>query len=208
MAKDYLGAIRVKPDDLLQYGKLGMKWGVRKRDNHAKNLQSINPNLSSKKAKEIAAKSGPIDRLGAKMVVKDQTKADKQMAKPKRAEAIAEERRSNIQDHVESSSARYDRLAKQAKAGKASDMTEQDLKFFNARTDALAKINKMNEAKPGWLAETSKKVLQQTAQNTMQNIADGVAKKYVSGPILDSIGASGKKTPKKQPLAIEGPKKK
>jgi len=94
---------------------------------------------------------------------------------------------------TETSSARYARLQAQAKAGRASDMSEADLKFFNARTEALAKINKLNETNPSWLSTTSKKVLQQAAQNTMQSIADGVAKKYISGPILDSLPEPGKK---------------
>jgi hypothetical protein len=84
-------------------------------------------------------------------------------------------------------------LAAQAKAGRASDMSETDLKFFNARTEALAKINKMNEKNPSWLSTTSKKVLQQAAQNTMQSVADGVAKKYISGPILESLPDPTKK---------------
>lgn len=96
---------------------------------------------------------------------------------------------STISEHngVETSSARYARLAAQAKAGRAADMNEPDLKFFNSRTEALAKINKLNETNPSWLSTTSKKVLQQAAQNTMQSIADGVAKKYISGPLLESL---------------------
>jgi hypothetical protein len=103
--------------------------------------------------------------------------------------------KSVIESHngAETSSARYSRLAAQAKAGRASDMSETDLKFFNARTEALAKINKMNEKNPSWLSTTSKKVLQQAAQNTMQSVADGVAKKYISGPILESLPDPTKK---------------
>jgi len=96
----------------------------------------------------------------------------------------------------ETSSARYSRLAAQAKSGKAHEMTEADLKFFNARTEALTKINKLNERNPSWLSTTSKKVLQQAAQNTMQSVADGVAKKYISGPILESLPAPKPPEPK------------
>lgn len=90
-------------------------------------------------------------------------------------------------DGSETSSARYARLAAQAKAGGASSMNEPDLKFFNSRTEALSKVNKMYQQDPSWLSTTSKKVLQQAAQTTMQSVADGVAKKYISGPILDSL---------------------
>ena len=93
----------------------------------------------------------------------------------------------------ETSAQRYSRLQSQAKQGKAHEMSEADLKFFNSRTEALSKINKMNQKNPSWLGETSKKVLQQAAQNTMQQIADGVAKKYVSQPILDQINNVEKK---------------
>lgn len=93
----------------------------------------------------------------------------------------------------ETSGARYARLAQDAKSGQAHNMSEQDLKFFNARTEALTKINKLNEAKPSWLADTAKKVVQQTAQNQMQAISDGVAKKYISGPILDGINGAAAK---------------
>lgn len=97
----------------------------------------------------------------------------------------------NIQDNVESSSSRYDRIAGTAKSGRAHELTEADLKFFNARTEALGKIAKLNEVKPSWLKDTATKVAQQTAQNQMQAVADGVAKKFISGPILDSLNAAG-----------------
>lgn len=97
----------------------------------------------------------------------------------------------NIQDNVESSSSRYARLDQQAKAGKAFEMTEQDLKFYNARTDALAKINKMNEEKPSWLRETTTTVIQSAAQRQMQMVANGLADKYVGDPIKAALKASG-----------------
>jgi hypothetical protein len=89
---------------------------------------------------------------------------------------------------VETSAQRYARLAETAKQGGASSLSDTDLKFFNARTDAITKINKMYEEKPGWLAETSKKVLLNTAEQTMQQVSNGVAKKYISAPILEGMG--------------------
>jgi len=90
-------------------------------------------------------------------------------------------------DGSETSATRYARLSEQVKAGNTGVMSEPDLRFFNARTEALAKVNKLNEKNPSWLTSTSKKVLQQAAQNTMQSIADGVAKKYISGPLLEAL---------------------
>ncbi len=87
----------------------------------------------------------------------------------------------------ETSAARYSRLAAQAKAGRGSEMSDTDLKFFNARTEALKKVNQMNETKPGWLAETSKTVLQQSARRQMQMVSDTLADKYIGKPIADAL---------------------
>lgn len=97
------------------------------------------------------------------------------------------ETKKTVTDGAETSSARYSRLKAQAKAGKGSEMSDEDLKFFNARTEALSKIAKMNETKPGWIADTAKKVLQQTAQNGMQEVVDALRKKHITGPIVKSI---------------------
>lgn len=99
----------------------------------------------------------------------------------------------NIQDHVESSAERYARLSAHAKSGKASDMTDQDLKFFNARTEALNKIQKLNESDPSWLSKTSKKVVQTTAERQMQSLSDTLADKYIGKPIADAIKGAAKK---------------
>lgn len=90
----------------------------------------------------------------------------------------------------ETSGARYARLAAQAKAQGAESLSDTDIKFFNARTDAVLKINKMNEKKPGWLHGTTKTVLQQTAQKQMQALADGIASKYISTPLLSALKGS------------------
>lgn len=118
----------------------------------------------------------------------------KQAEKKAEASAPANKPSSNIQDHVESSSARYDRLASQAKAGKAKEMTEQDLKFFNARTEALSKVAKLNETQPGWLRDTTTKVVQQSAQRQMQSIADTLADKYIGDTLKAALKGKTEET--------------
>lgn len=159
--RDYLAALKVEPGDKLDYGIKGMKWGVRRSSSQ------LRAAAKTRQAQPEAGKSG------AKSATKSPT--------PHVQNHLG------IQSHVESSPARYARLRAQAKAGKASQMTEQDLKFFNARTEALAKVNKMNEKKSGWLAETTKTVLLNSTQKSMQAVSDSVANKYVSGPIIDAI---------------------
>ena len=87
----------------------------------------------------------------------------------------------------ESSAQRYARLTGEAKGGGATNCSDADLKFYNSRTEAMAKVDKMFETQPSWLKSTSKKVLQNAAQRTMQDIANGVSTKYISGPILENL---------------------
>lgn len=145
--KDYLAMLRPKPEDALQYGVKGMRWGHRRTSSQLK--------AAAAKRAESAPKH-------------DVTKAPS--------------------SGVETSATRYARLKIQAKEGGASSMSDEDLKFFNARTEALAKVNKMNEVNPGWLSKTSKKIMQATAEQQMQAISSALANKYISGPIVDSIG--------------------
>lgn len=90
----------------------------------------------------------------------------------------------------ETPASRYARLEVAAKSGGARSMSEEDLKFFNARTEALSKVNKLNQTNPSWLQATSKKVLQQAAQTAMQDVANGVTKKYITTPILDNLSTA------------------
>lgn len=114
----------------------------------------------------------------------------------------------DIQDKVEGSAERYARLAGQAKAGQAGVMSDQDLKFFNARTEALSKINKLNEDKPSWLKETTTKVIQQSAQRQMQGLADAVADKYIGDPLKNAIkgGAEAAVAVKASATGVSTPK--
>ena len=99
----------------------------------------------------------------------------------------------------ETAQARYARLTEAAKSGGASSLSDDDLKFVNARTEALAKVNKMNQTNPGWLSTTSKKVLQNTAQKVMQEISNDVARKYITVPITGALGAAKQDESTKKP---------
>lgn len=160
---EYLAAFQADPEkDAVQYGIKGMHWGVRRSSSQLRAAAKSSGGASKKESTEkkpAASSSG---------TVKEKPKGD-------------------IQDRVESSSDRYDRLTGAAKAGRAHEFTEADLKFYNARTDALAKINKMNEEQPSWLKETATKVIQQSAQRQMQGLADAVADKYIGDPLKNAL---------------------
>jgi len=163
---DYLGMITAEPGDKVDHGVKGMKWGVRR---------------SSAQLKVAAAKRGEGEAS---------TKSSEK--KPESTSSSSSSSSSTSSTHsttstVETSQARYSRLAAQAKAGKAHEMSEADLKFFNARTEALAKVGKMYSKDENWLAKTSKEVLRNTAKNSMQAVATAVAQKYIDDRIVGSI---------------------
>ena len=89
--------------------------------------------------------------------------------------------------HDESAPERYARLSQVAKEGRASELSDADLKFYNARSDAIAKINKMNQEKPGWLQKTAKDVAKATAMNTMTGITTSLANKYIGQKVTEAI---------------------
>lgn len=166
---DYIGAAMASAKDLKHYGRKGMKWGQRIFSRDSKSSGG-----GEKTSKAKTETSAPAKKTGGS-----------------ESSAPAKRPPGNIQDNVESSSARYARLHQQAKAGKAFEMTEQDLKFYNARTDALAKINKINEERPSWLRETTTTVIQSAAQRQMQMVTNAIADKYVGDPIKAALKASG-----------------
>lgn len=181
--RDYLGIRKVDPDDLEQHGILGMKWGRRRTE----------AQLATETKARAASGEKVTPTAKAKAAVKEETPGTRAM------------------NGVETSAQRYARLASIAKTGGASSLDDTDLKFFNARTDALSKINKLNESNPGWLKTTTKTVLQNAAQRQMQAVADGVAGKFISGPILEGLKAEAGKpkteTPKTDAPKTETPKK-
>lgn len=162
MPKDYLGMRQAEPDDKEDHGIKGQRWGVRRADSAIK-----------------AA------------IAKRAAKGEEVTPTKKAAEVLGSEKKTTTESSTpavgETSQARYSRLQSQAKAGRASEMSEADLKFFNARTEALSKVAKLNETQPGWLAETAKSVLQTAAKRQLQAIADATADKYIGDKIKASL---------------------
>lgn len=190
--------------DAKQHGVKGMHWGIRRSRSELRTAAAKRAFEPAKKMNEELdahlkkhAKDGTTDTKayldGREAIlrkhIKDPAAADAAVKRyvirpegePKKVVGAAS---------GETSPQRYARLAEQAKSGRANEMDEQDLKFFNARTEALAKIAKMNETQPGWLAVTTKKVLQNAAQTAMQDVATGATKKLISGPLLETLNKS------------------
>jgi hypothetical protein len=134
---DYLGKLDLDPEDKLDYGVPGMKWGRRKSE-------------ATGESKSAASKTIP--------------------------KAPANE----------GSAQKYDRLRAQIKSHGPNSLEPDELNFVTARTEAIAKINKMNVASPGWLTDTSKIVLQETTKTLMKDLAGAAVKEYIAKPLIKS----------------------
>ena len=154
--------------DAVQYGVKGMKWGVRRSSRELRKAASARKPTAKKDEPKPEVNKTPSGSSGGKLA------------------------ENSIQNHVETSTQRYARLEAQAKGGGAKDFTEQDLKFFNARTEALGKVAKMYEKKPGLLASLAQETLKNTTKSVMQEVTGSLAKKYISKPLVDSLAGSKK----------------
>lgn len=163
MARNYFEDFKHLRGQLKQHGVKGMRWGVRRSSTQLR---------SAAKARGDAPKKPPAAET------------------TKSSSGGTVKKTGDIQDKVESSADRYSRLTAQAKGGGAAQMTEADLKFYNARTDALAKINKVTQEEPTWLRKTAVSVIQQSAQRQMQSLSDTLADKYIGDPL--KAGLKGK----------------
>lgn len=84
----------------------------------------------------------------------------------------------------ENSAQKYDRLRAQIKTHGPNSLEPDELNFVNARTEAIAKINKMNIASPGWLTDTSKVILQETTKTLMKDLAVKAGKEFIVKPLI------------------------
>ena len=181
MPQDYLAMDKPSKLDMVQHGVKGMHWGI----------------IRDRATLRASKKPHPTDPN--KILVKDsKTGQTHEAPRTKSAPPPAAAPHKVVgAASGETSQARYNRLAEQAKAGRANEFDEQDLKFFNARTEALAKINNLNQQDPGWLSSTTKKVLQTSAERALQNISNSVTDKYLSGPVIEALGAAKTEPSKK-----------
>jgi len=169
--KDHIGMGTKQPEDKEDHGIKGQRWGI------------------VRSSKELA--KSVIQRKKEGKDVTPTAKAEKALAKEtegdKKPESSDSKPAAKIPGIQEPAPERYARLQSEAKAGKAADWNEADLKFFNARTEALSKVAKLNETQPGWLSTTAKGVLKTAAQRQLQQVANSVGDKYISDKISASL---------------------
>lgn len=173
---------RPGPEDALQYGVKGMKWGVRKDrgkggdggDSSKSKKKSPGPNGGTMQEVYVNKKTGSTHEINPDgSVGKQVDTAPKQKTTEKSNPGL------KALTGEETSAARYSRLQNEAKSGLQTNWTDQDLKFFNARTEAIGKINKMYQKEPNWLVETLKDTAKQQAKNALNQYVGNVTQNYI-----------------------------
>lgn len=159
---DYVAAIFSAPEDAEHYGVKGMKWGVRR---------------SSAQLRSAATK-------------RTESTSKKEAPESKPASSSSKGSSSESPSSTESSSDRYARLAAAAKKDGSNSLTDTDLKFFNARTEAIKKVDALYKKQENPMKDITKKVLLNSTERTMQTITDELGKKYISGPLIESMQKS------------------
>lgn len=200
MAKDYLSMVSPSPADAEHYGVKGMRWGIRRDPKTGarpiavalnesafgratqRNVDRYNRNQAAKAMKKAVKTTDPEKKAKALKKAEDfgadisskGAKAQATKASPPKAPAN------------EPASQKYNRLRTQIKTHGPNSLEPDELNFVNARTEAIAKVNKMNLSSPGWLTDTSKVVLQDTTKTLMKDLAKAAVKEYIAKPLIKS----------------------
>ena len=90
----------------------------------------------------------------------------------------------------ESSSDRYNRLLTQAKKSGGNSLTDEELRFVTSRGDAIRRVQQLSNEKPSWISDTAQQVLKNAAKQSLQSVANSVAKKYINDAIIPKKSGS------------------
>jgi hypothetical protein len=186
---DYLAQYRDEPDDILHFGVKGMKWGVRNDSSRAARDRVIAGKASAGDKARVTLGSSSHDLIwggGLKgAAARMNARHDKKSAKESTSASV-----DHLVNHTgpETHSQRYERIRTIAKAGRTKDLSDDDMRFFNNRSQAIHKVNAYTAKKPHWAKETGVKVLQNTATAAVGGVAAAVTARYVTKPLIDGLG--------------------
>lgn len=160
MLTDYVGSFSAASGtELLHHGVKGMKWGVRKPSGSGAAAKPSKVTAKVAGAKEVAAE------------VKTQAKPHAVVAQVK----AAVDNESGIE--------KYNRLKSEVSKGNANKLDDDDLKFLNARADAIAKANKAFNQQGSWLQKTVQSAVDNAVQTQAKKAANLVAEKYIGAKL-------------------------
>lgn len=192
MVKDYIAAYVPSSDDIRHFGVRGMKWGVRrnrsaggkatptrarKKEDKANADTKQHAALMARAEKIKAGTGRPLIVNGkllsrAESVSHLQKQAAKLGVKPKTAEVKPADKKP-AEPSLPTKS--FNELKAQVKEKGANSLSDDELKYLNARTEALGKAQKAYGDQGSWLAKTVKSSLKNAAEQQIRKQTNSAA---------------------------------
>lgn len=161
MPQDFVASFSaVKGTDLLHHGVKGQKWGVRRARGPG--------GLVDKSSSGSGRSAAKTDHVGK---AKGSTQT---LSKP-------------AHSGTETSIDRYTRLKSEVKKNGAHKLNDDDLKFFNARTDAVKRANQTFNKKGSFLQKTVQLAIAAAATKLIKDVTQAAVSQHVTPSLFNSL---------------------
>lgn len=169
---NYIAQIIELDGDILNSGVKGMKWGVRKAEKAQSQADRQAAYMNRKPGNQTGANKRKLGRLQA-----EADRRNRNVVKKSDKAAVKLGEIPNSQKGPESTADRYDRLLTKAKSQGANTFTDEELKFVSKRGEAINKVNRLNEKKPGWIRELTQQTIKEQTKKKMNSTIDAKVNK-------------------------------
>lgn len=194
MTQDYVASSKSRLADLMHHGVKGMKWGVRRprgSDGTVSGGAAKTDHVGTAKARPV--KIGdvvPHTKSPTGKIEITKIHSTKDTGTHHEADVTGKPTHKDLSHparHTETSIERFDRLKAEAKAKGASKLNDDDLKFLNARADAVNKANKMFAEPDSKIKAAIKDAFEQAAKKQLNNAVDSLAQEVIGNRVKGKI---------------------
>ena len=202
MANDYISAHAASLLDLKHYGVRGMKWGVRNASRGGKGkptrakVKEDKQRASAKAAEALTSRAEKIKAgTGRPLVVNGKALSREESVKYLERQAAKLGGKTKTTDKTADTKAetnvnqtQYNAIKRKALETGVKSLTDDELKYFNARNEAMAKAQKAFAEPDSWLRKTVGEAIRNAAKEQINAGAKKVADR-ASTKLLEKIVA-------------------